>query len=251
MCTADQVQDEVAGCLDLGFEIYRLFGLEPELELSTRPENRLGDDALWDRAEGELTRALESRGVAIQGQRGRRGLLRPEDRPPHDRRDRPVVAARHRPARLREPRALRHDLHGRRQRRAPAGGHPSRADGHVRAVHRHPHRALRRRLPGLADAGPGDRAADLRSPGRRCRRRARDAAGGGVSGPSSTIGPSRSGGRSATPSCARSPTCSSSATARPPTGRSRSAPATAATSAASPVAELAERVVGESRERSA
>ncbi len=66
MCTEDQVQDEVAGCLDMGFEIYRLFGFTPELELSTRPENRLGDDALWDRAEGELVRALESRGMAYK-----------------------------------------------------------------------------------------------------------------------------------------------------------------------------------------
>ncbi len=63
MCTEDQIQDEVAGCLDMGFEIYRLFGFTPELELSTRPENRLGGDALWDRAEGELIRALDSRGL--------------------------------------------------------------------------------------------------------------------------------------------------------------------------------------------
>ncbi|MEA2302024.1 MAG: threonyl-tRNA synthetase [Solirubrobacteraceae bacterium] len=66
MCTEDQIQDEVAGCLDMGFEIYRMFGFTPELELSTRPENRLGDDALWDRAEGELERALESRGMAYR-----------------------------------------------------------------------------------------------------------------------------------------------------------------------------------------
>ncbi len=66
MCTEDQIQDEVAGCLDMGFEIYRMFGFTPELELSTRPENRLGDDALWDRAEGELVRALDSRGMAYR-----------------------------------------------------------------------------------------------------------------------------------------------------------------------------------------
>jgi threonyl-tRNA synthetase len=66
MCTEDQIQGEVAGCLDMGFEIYRMFGFTPELELSTRPENRLGDDALWDRAEGELIKALESRGMAYK-----------------------------------------------------------------------------------------------------------------------------------------------------------------------------------------
>ena len=41
-----------------------IFGLEPHLELSTRPENRLGSDELWDHAEGALEQALESRGLA-------------------------------------------------------------------------------------------------------------------------------------------------------------------------------------------
>ncbi len=63
MCTPDQIQDEVSGCLDMGFEIYEMFGFTPELELSTRPEQRVGDDALWDLAEAELMRALESRGL--------------------------------------------------------------------------------------------------------------------------------------------------------------------------------------------
>src|SRR3954449_476158 len=62
-CTEDQIQDEVAGCLEFAFAPYRIFGLEPHLELSTRPDNRLGDDALWDHAEGALERALESQGL--------------------------------------------------------------------------------------------------------------------------------------------------------------------------------------------
>ena len=63
-CTEEQIQDEVAGCLDFAFETYRIFGLDPTLELSTRPENRLGSDELWDHAEGALQRALESQGLA-------------------------------------------------------------------------------------------------------------------------------------------------------------------------------------------
>ena len=43
----------------------------------------------------------------VRAQRGRRRVLRAEDRPAHDRLDRPLVAARHRPARLRDARALR------------------------------------------------------------------------------------------------------------------------------------------------
>jgi threonyl-tRNA synthetase len=62
-CTEEQIQDEVAGCLDFAFATYRIFGLAPHLELSTRPDDRLGDDALWDHAEGALAKALESQGL--------------------------------------------------------------------------------------------------------------------------------------------------------------------------------------------
>ena len=55
----EQVQDEVSACLDFAFDTYKLFGIEPHLELSTRPEQRVGDDALWDRAEAALERALD------------------------------------------------------------------------------------------------------------------------------------------------------------------------------------------------
>ena len=58
-CTEDQIQDEVAGCLEFSFATYRLFGFEPVLELSTRPEKRLGTDAQWDHAESALVAALE------------------------------------------------------------------------------------------------------------------------------------------------------------------------------------------------
>ncbi len=61
-CTDDQVEDEVIGCLELARNIYGIFGLPMRLELSTRPENRIGDDALWDRAEGALTGALARAG---------------------------------------------------------------------------------------------------------------------------------------------------------------------------------------------
>ena len=87
-------------CLDFGFAIYDLFGFEPRLELSTRPDKRIGTDEMWDRAEAALAAALDERGPGVRAQRGRRRVLRPEDRPAHDRLDRPLVAARHRAARL-------------------------------------------------------------------------------------------------------------------------------------------------------
>jgi threonyl-tRNA synthetase len=65
-CTEDQIQEEVAGCLEFAFATYAVFGLEVRLELSTRPEQRIGSDDLWDRSEAALQRALESHGLDYQ-----------------------------------------------------------------------------------------------------------------------------------------------------------------------------------------
>ena len=62
-CREDQIEEEVLRCLDFGFFIYDHFGFEPRLELSTRPEKRVGTDEMWDRAEAALARALGSRGL--------------------------------------------------------------------------------------------------------------------------------------------------------------------------------------------
>ncbi|HUZ85093.1 MAG TPA: threonine--tRNA ligase [Gaiellales bacterium] len=61
-CTAEQVRDEVLGCLRLAERVYGIFGLEVDVELSTRPDNRIGDDALWDAAEQALQGALDEVG---------------------------------------------------------------------------------------------------------------------------------------------------------------------------------------------
>jgi threonyl-tRNA synthetase len=63
-CTEDQIQQEVAGVLEFAFATYAVFGLEVRLELSTRPEQRIGSDELWDKSEAALLRALESQGLA-------------------------------------------------------------------------------------------------------------------------------------------------------------------------------------------
>jgi threonyl-tRNA synthetase len=60
-CTEEQVRDEVVDALDFGFFLYELFGFAPRLELSTRPDKRVGSDAMWDRAEAALEGALRSR----------------------------------------------------------------------------------------------------------------------------------------------------------------------------------------------
>jgi threonyl-tRNA synthetase len=65
-CTEEQVQEEVAGCLEMIFATYELFDFEVRLELSTRPEQRIGDEQLWDRAELKLTQALEQAGLSYE-----------------------------------------------------------------------------------------------------------------------------------------------------------------------------------------
>ena len=63
-CAEEQVQEEVRGCLEMAFATYELFDFEVRLELSTRPEQRIGDDELWDRAELKLAGALEEMGLS-------------------------------------------------------------------------------------------------------------------------------------------------------------------------------------------
>ncbi len=62
-CTEEQVQEEVVQCLQFGFFLYEKFGFEPRLELSTRPQKRIGTDEMWDRAEGALAGALDTAGL--------------------------------------------------------------------------------------------------------------------------------------------------------------------------------------------
>ncbi len=62
-CTEDQIQAEVAGVLEFAFDTYRLFGLELRLELSTRPEQRIGSEELWDKSEAALVSALAELGL--------------------------------------------------------------------------------------------------------------------------------------------------------------------------------------------
>ena len=126
-------------------------------------------------------RARERR-PGLHGRRGRRRLLRPEDRLRRHRRDRPEVAVRDRAARLPAAAALRPEVHRRGQRRAPAGGHPPRHLRQLRAVHGAADRALRRGVPAVAGARPGDRAAALGPAPRRRQGRGGHARGGRPAG---------------------------------------------------------------------
>lgn len=58
----DQIADEVKFLMDFILGYYDTFGLTAKLKFATRPEQRIGSDELWDRAEAALKAALESTG---------------------------------------------------------------------------------------------------------------------------------------------------------------------------------------------
>ena len=62
-CTEEQIQAEVSAFMDLLFEVYADFGFtEVQLALATRPEQRVGSDEVWDKAELALELALNRTG---------------------------------------------------------------------------------------------------------------------------------------------------------------------------------------------
>ena len=70
-CTMDQVEDEIFLCLDQVDRLVRAtFGFELDFEVSTRPEERLGGDEMWDRAEAMLKQALERKGIPYRVDEG-------------------------------------------------------------------------------------------------------------------------------------------------------------------------------------
>ncbi len=61
-CTEDQIQEEVASFIDFLHEVYADFGFtEIIYKLSTRPEERVGSDEVWDKAEQALAQALDAK----------------------------------------------------------------------------------------------------------------------------------------------------------------------------------------------
>ena len=180
-----QIGEEVGRLIALVERVYRDFALEYEVELSTRPDEFLGEDRdVGPRRAGAHARA---RGVRppVPGGRQRRQLLRPEDRLSHQGRDRPEVAVRDDPTRLPDPAALRPEVRRGRQRPAPAGRHSPRHFRQLRAVRGAAARAPRGRVSALAGPRTGHRAADcrpapgLRGVGRVHARRRRPACGAG------------------------------------------------------------------------
>jgi threonyl-tRNA synthetase len=78
-CTENQIQSEVAAFIELLFGVYADFGFtDIQVKLSTRPANRVGDDAVWDKAEHALEQALNARGLPWQLQPGEGAFYGPK-----------------------------------------------------------------------------------------------------------------------------------------------------------------------------
>ena len=61
--TPEQIEGEIQKTIDLFDEVYKTFGLTYKAELSTRPENSMGSDEIWEKATAALKKALDNRGL--------------------------------------------------------------------------------------------------------------------------------------------------------------------------------------------
>jgi len=78
-CTPEQVGAESADFIDLLYAIYADFGFNEVLvKLSTRPENRIGADELWDQAEQALAKALDDADIAWEENPGEGAFYGPK-----------------------------------------------------------------------------------------------------------------------------------------------------------------------------
>ena len=78
-CSEAQIAEEVATLIDLTYRVYGDFGFtEVEVALSTRPENRVGEDALWEKAENDLAEVLAAKGIEYRLQPGEGAFYGPK-----------------------------------------------------------------------------------------------------------------------------------------------------------------------------
>ncbi len=78
-CTEEQIQQEVDTFIDLLFEVYQTFGFPDILiKLSTRPEQRVGSDVIWDKAESALQQALDNKDLNWELQPGEGAFYGPK-----------------------------------------------------------------------------------------------------------------------------------------------------------------------------
>jgi threonyl-tRNA synthetase len=65
-CTEETLEKEIAGVIELITGVYKKFGFQYNIELSTRPEKRIGDEKLWDKAEAVLESVLKKQKIKFK-----------------------------------------------------------------------------------------------------------------------------------------------------------------------------------------
>ena len=78
-CTEEQILEEVSGCIKMVYDTYETFGFEKiVVKLSTRPEERVGSDEMWDKSEAALAEALAANDIEFQYQPGEGAFYGPK-----------------------------------------------------------------------------------------------------------------------------------------------------------------------------
>jgi threonyl-tRNA synthetase len=203
-CTEDQLAAECLKINDLILSVYADFGFTSDIliKLATRPEKRVGTDAMWDHAEGVLRGVLD-RIAAQSGGRIKTGVNPGRRHRSTGRSSNTCCATRSAATGNAAPRRWTSTCRSgsarststRTAREAARDGAP-RDLRLARTLHRHPDRELRRALPALARA-EADRDRDHHAGRRRLRARGDGAAGAPACAPISTCATRRSTTRSA------------------------------------------------------
>ncbi|AKE51719.1 threonine--tRNA ligase [Kangiella geojedonensis] len=78
-CTENQIQEEVSKFIEMLYDVYRDFGFTDVIvKLSTRPEQRVGSDEVWDKAEAALADALKANNIEFEYQPGEGAFYGPK-----------------------------------------------------------------------------------------------------------------------------------------------------------------------------
>ncbi len=79
-CTEEQILDEVTACIQMVYDVYKDFGFSDaiDIKLSTRPENRIGSDEVWDKSEQALADALTKNDLPFDYQPGEGAFYGPK-----------------------------------------------------------------------------------------------------------------------------------------------------------------------------
>lgn len=78
-CTENQIKDEISYCIKMVYDIYHAFGFKKvKVKLSTRPQKRIGNDEIWDKAESNLEQSLKENNINFDYQIGEGAFYGPK-----------------------------------------------------------------------------------------------------------------------------------------------------------------------------